>query len=171
MVANASGSISAMARAARARGWRSTPVTEARRARSAGTGRPAGASAVQTTPSAATRATIRNAGADPTQAASAPTPGPAIDPADSIPITIPDSRPRRSGGALWVTHAIDAVHTVPLATPCTNRAATSTPALGATANATVATVIGSAETSAMVRPPSLGTSGMLASDTRGTAAG
>ena len=46
--------------------------------------------------------------------------GPATEPAESMPITIPDSRPRRPGGALSVTQDIDAVQIEPLARPDCN---------------------------------------------------
>ena len=98
-------------------------------------------------------------------------PGPATDPADSIPITIPDSRPRRSGGALSVTHDIDAVQIEPLAKPCTNRAATRTVAFGAQAKITVATVISPAEKSVIRLAPTRGTSTMQPSETSGTDTG
>ena len=107
----------------------------------------------------------------PIQAARAPTIGPAIDPADSMPMTIPDSRPRRSGGALSVTQAIDAVHTVPLATPCRNRDRIRAQAPGAKAKPIVAAVISTADHSAILRAPTRGTSTMLPSETTGTAAG
>ena len=168
---NAIGSISATASAARNAGWRNTLRLAPRRSRSATTVRPAGASRVQTTPAALTAATSRKAGAEPTQAASAPMAGPAIDPADSIPITIPDSRPRRPPGALSVTQAMDAVQIEPLAVPCTNRAATSTGALGANAKMTVEAVMRSADTSVIRRAPKRGTSRMHATETNGTAAG
>ena len=134
-------------------------------------GVPDGAAAVTITESALSKATHRNAGAVPAQAAKAPISGPAIEPAESIPITMPDSRPRLSGGALWVTQAIEAVHTVPLARPCRKRAATSVSAFGAKAKTTVAIVITTPDASAMRRPPMRGTSGMQASETSGDAAG
>ena len=107
----------------------------------------------------------------PAQDAKAPTSGPAIEPAESMPMTMPDSRPRRSGGALCVTHAIEAVHTVPLARPCRKRAATSVCAFGANAKTIVATVITTPAASAILRPPMRGASGMQASATSGEAAG
>src|SRR5512141_3527216 len=96
-----------------------------------------------------TPATRPNAGPWPAQLARAPIAGPATEPADSIPITIPDSRPRRPGGALSVTHAIEAVQIEPLANPWTNRARTSTRALGAHAKIPVETAISPAEASAI----------------------
>ncbi len=84
-----------------------------------------------------------------------------------MPITMPDSRPRRSGGALWVTQAIEAVHTVPLATPCRKRAATSVSTFGANAKTIVASVMTTPDASAMRRPPMRGASGMQASATNG----
>ncbi len=134
-------------------------------------GRPAGASAVTTTVTPLNTATDRNAGAVPAQDAKAPTSGPAMDPAERRPITMPDSRPRLFGGALWVTQAIEAVQTVPLAMPCRKRAATSVSAFGANANTTVARVITTLDPSAIRRPPMRGASGMHASATSGLAAG
>ena len=88
-----------------------------------------------------------------------------------MPITIPDSRPRRPAGALSVTHDIDDVQIEPLARPWTKRASTSTSAVGAHAKMTVATVISTAETSAIRRAPTRGTSTTHASDTNGTEIG
>ena len=77
------------------------------------------------------RATPPNAWAVPNQSAATPIPGPAIEPMEKSPMTIPDSRPRRSSGALWVTQAIEAVQTVLLAAPWRKRAKISTVAFGA----------------------------------------
>ena len=74
------------------------------------------------------------------QPPSAPKAGPAIEPAETSPMTPPTISPRRSAGAFAVSHAIDAPQQAALATPCAARAATSTPIDGAKANATVATV-------------------------------
>ena len=160
-----------MASAATVAGWRAPAAIDTRSRGTPATGRPGGASAVSSTPAALTAATSPKASSEPAVAASAPIPGPATDPAESRPITMPDSRPRRPGGALSVTHDIDAVHTDPLATPCTNRARISTAAFGAQAKITVATVISTAEARVIRRAPTLGTNAMQPSDTTGTDAG
>lgn len=103
--------------------------------------------------------------------ASAPIPGPATEPADSIPMTMPDSRPRRPGGALSVTQDIDAVQIDPLAAPCRKRASVRMIAVGAQANTTVAAVISIAESTVILRAPTRGTQTMQASETKGTEIG
>jgi hypothetical protein len=88
-----------------------------------------------------------------------------------MPITIPDSLPRCSGGALSVTHDMEAVQIDPLAKPWTKRARIRTAAFGLQAKITVATVISTADHSEMRRAPIRGTRTMHASDTNGTEAG
>ena len=98
-------------------------------------------------------------------------PGPATEPAESMPITIPDSLPRRSGGALSVTQDMEAVQIEPLAKPWTKRARIRTAAFGLHAKMTVATVIRTPDHSEIRRAPIRGTRTMHASDTNGTDAG
>ena len=132
---------------------------------------PAGAAAASASPNRLTIATLPNATPWPAQLASAPTAGPATEPAESMPITIPDSRPRRPGGALSVTQAIEAVQIEPDATPWTNRASTSTSALGAQAKISVDTAISDAENTVIRFAPIRGTRAMQPIDTIGTETG
>jgi hypothetical protein len=122
------------ASAARVADWRSAPASACLNRVGAPATRPLGASAARTTPSKLTAATRPNASSCPAQAASAPTAGPATDPAESIPITIPDSRPRRPA-ALSVTQAIDPVQ---IELQALTAAPQSTVAFGAQAKITVA---------------------------------
>ena len=168
---NVSRSTSVSASAARVADWRIALASASPRCAGALTARPAGASAARTTPSTLTAATRPKASCCPAHAATAPTAGPAIDPAESIPITIPDSRPRRPGSALSVTQAIDPVQIEPLARPWTSRAATSTPAFGAHAKITVATDINAAEPRVIRFAPIRGTKTTQPSDTSGTEIG
>ena len=90
--------------------------------------------------SAAAPARHENASRGEVACANEPTPGPITAPVEKRPMTMPDSRGRRSRGVFAESQAIDAAQVMPAAMPCSMRAPTSTEAFGATAKASVETV-------------------------------
>ena len=106
--------------------------------------------------SAATPARHVNASSGEVAWANEPTPGPITAPVENRPMTMPDSRGRRSRGVFADSHAIEAAQVMPAAQPCSARARSSTTAFGASAKASVETVSSAEPASAMRRPPKRG---------------
>ena len=104
-------------------------------------------------------APARHVNASPGEVACAnePTPGPITAPVEKRPMTMPDSRGRRSRGVLAESQAMDAAHVMPAAMPCSMRAPIEhRSTFGATANASVEIVSSDEAVSAMRRPPTRG---------------
>ncbi len=89
---------------------------------------------------AASTAIPPNAAAVPTTDAIPPTTGPNSAPPIAAASAEPISSPRRSAGAISVSHVSAAVHVKELDTPCANRAVSSSHSLCASPNRTVVAI-------------------------------
>ncbi len=101
----------------------------------------------------ASTATLANAGPVPVTDAIPPSTGPNSAPTIAAPITAPIVSPRRSAGAAATSHASDAVHENELATPCRNRAVSSSQIESANPKVAVVTAIPVRPTRTVGRTP------------------
>ncbi len=99
-------------------------------------------------------AAAEKAGPVPTCPATAPTTGPNSAPTTAAPSAVPSSSPRRSGGAARAIQAIAAAQVQAPASPCTNRAVSSTTAAEAKPNTSVDALIKPRPSRATTRSPS-----------------